>query len=141
MTEPDPDSARFRDLATRAFDFLLVRGFRRVPSDEQLSSVAPSIAYAGRHVGFLVSLDARDDVVSVRVTRARDGRLAPTGPGGYSSDLLSHLVERQGYRGRGAVPGAGPGSEHARMLAAWARLLREQGGRLLEDDAEALTTG
>jgi len=127
---------RFRELAQRHFGFLEALGFARSPADEDASPVGTSIAYAGRHLGFLVSLDTRDRCVSVRVTRARHGRLAEAGPGGYSNDLLAHLVEHAGYRGRGARGGSEFVDGEAtleRVLEGWAGFLREAGVELLED--------
>jgi len=138
----DAGAQRFRALARERFRFLEERGFRRSAEDEDASPVGVSVAYAGRHVGFLVSLDTRDDVVDVRVTRARAGRLAMTGESGYSRNLLSHLVEQAGYRGGFGrrEPGARRTPEEARdrMLADWAELLERAGGALLADDANSL---
>lgn len=133
---------RFRAQVGERFRFLEDRGFRRSPEDEEASPVGVSVAYAGRHVGFLVSYDVRDQAVDVRVTRARAGRLAMTGEGGYSRNLLSHLVEYAGYRGgfgrrhAGAPPPPGAGWEVT--LADWTDLLEREGGMLLADDAGSL---
>lgn len=129
-------SERFRELAQRHFGFLEGMGFARSRADEVASPVGTSIVFAGRHLGFLVSIDTRDRCVSVRVTRARQGRLAETGPGGYSNDLLAHLVEHAGYRGRGARSGSELVHSEAtldRVLEGWAGFLREAGAELLED--------
>jgi len=141
MIAGDIGAERFRELAQRTFGFLEALGFERSPADDQASPVGTSIAFAGRHLGFLVSLDRRDRLVSVRVTRARDGRLAAVGPGGYSNDLLAHLVEHAGYRGRGARLGSEMVDGEAtleRVLAGWADFLREAGAELLEDREASL---
>jgi hypothetical protein len=132
----DETLARFRALAEERFRFLESRGFRRSPEDEHGSPVGASLAWAGTHVGFLVSYDLRDDVVDVRVTRATDGRLHEAGAGGYSRHLLSHLVAHAGYRGTGVRDGSAGAIE--RRLEAWADFLRAEGGELLADSAEAL---
>ena len=130
----EPTGARFRELALRHFGFLESRGFHRVPADEVDSPVGTSVAFAGREVGFLVAWDARDRFLSVRVTRARDGRLAMTGPDGWSRDLLVHAVERGGYRGKGVPRASGHDNDAIeRELEAWAAFLRIEAGRLLLD--------
>jgi hypothetical protein len=136
LRQADLTASRFRDLVLRHFEFLEARGFHRAPEDEVESSVGTSVAFAGRHVGFLVSWDARDRRVSVRVARVSKGRLAMAGPEGYSRDLLMHAIEREGYRGKGVAPAASSGQDDGgidRELQAWAAFLRDEAGRLLLD--------
>ena len=135
---------RLRELVMRHFGFLESQGFRRVVADEVDTPVGSSVAFAGRHVGFLVSWDARDRCLSVRVTRARDGRLAMVGPEGYSRDLLVHAIEREGYRGKGVprAPGTVEGDDAIdRELEGWAAFLRTAASGLLADRDEAIPRG
>ena len=127
-------AASFRELALRHFGFLESRGFRRVTADEESSPVGTSVAFAGRHVGFLVSWDVRDRFLSVRVTRARNGRLAMVAPAGWSQDLLVYVIEREGYRGKGVPRASGQDNDAIeRELEAWAAFLRSEAGGVLMD--------
>lgn len=139
MSEVSPQ--RFRALVEKHFLFLAAHGFRRSPADEIESTVGTSVAYVGNHLGFLVGWDVRDRQVDVRVVRTRDGRIIETGEGGYSRDLLAHLVEHAGYRGGMARPsGARPNGDALEdMVASWAALLRTEGASLLADEARALS--
>jgi hypothetical protein len=130
-------AATFRELVLRHFGFLESRGFRRVTAGEVDSPVGTSVAFAGRHVGFLVSWDVRDRFLSVRVTRARDGRLAMVAPEGWSQDLLVYAIEREGYRGKGVPRASGQDSDAIeRELEAWATFLRNEAAGLLLDRDE-----
>jgi hypothetical protein len=131
-------AAGFRELALRHFGFLESHGFRRVTADDEDSPVGTSVAFAGRDVGFQVSWDVRDRFLSVRVTRARDGRLAAVAPEGWSQDLLVYAIEREGYRGRGVPRASGQDiDEIERELGAWAAFLRNEAAGLLLDRDEA----
>jgi hypothetical protein len=133
---------QFRAAVEERFRFLEAHGFRRSRADEHDSPVGASVAYAGKHIGFLVSCDLRDGLVDVRVVRVRNRRLIETGEGGYSRNLLSHLVEHAGYRG--GLDRAGRGRARTasgpweRMVDSWAELLRDEGGTLLADEAQAI---
>ncbi len=132
---------RFRELVERHFRFLVERGFRRVREDEIDSPVGSSVVYAGTHVGFVIALDARDAQVDVRVVRVRGGRIAQVGDGGYSRDLVAHLVAHAGYRGaarRAIEPPAPVGDPLERQVDAAAGLLEHEGAALLADGPDAL---
>lgn len=134
MTPTELTTARFRELALRHFGFLESHGFRRVAAEEADSPVGTSVAFAGRHVGFLVSWDVRDRFLSVRVTRARDGRLAMVAPEGWSQDLIVYAIEHEGYRGKGVPRASGQdGDAIERELEAWATFLRNEAGGVLMD--------
>jgi len=142
MDPATPD--RFRDLVGRSFRYLEARGFRPDPGGDRDSPVGASYVWTGTHVGFIITWDARDDVVDMRVVRVRDGRILDAGePGGYARDLFVHLVEHAGYRG--SPSGTHGSANHSptrleRAVAAWANLLERAGGILLEDRPESLPT-
>lgn len=140
----DPTVERFRALVAGRFRFLEGQGFRRSVEDEDVSPAGASVVYLGRHVGFLISYDSRDAVVDVRVARVTGGRLPGVGGGGYSRNLLTHLVEHAGYRGgtaRKPPAEAGTGGDLARMVEWWAALLHAEGAALLADEPGSLPAG
>jgi len=135
----------FREAVARRFGFLERRGFRPTAVDGGDSPVGNAVAYLGSHVGFVITWDARDQVVDMRVVRVRDGRMPAPGGGGYTRDLFVHLVEHAGYRGSpsGTHATGRDGAEPGRLeraVAAWASLLETAGGTLLDDTPDALPT-
>lgn len=136
----DSGVASFEQAVAREFAFLEAHGFRRVRTEHPVGPVGASADWVGRHVGFRVTLDARDGVVDARVMTVRDGRMEESGR--YASDLFAHLVAHEGYRGApsGPVAGQAPpgGSTIEAQVAGWARLLRTAGEVLLADGPESL---
>jgi len=89
-------------------------------------------------VGFIFSLDLRDQCVDAAVVRVVDGQIKRGWDGGYSAGLYTHLVEKAGYRG-------GPGKSSAsglleQMIEGWADLLQKAGQSLLDDRVDSLPT-
>lgn len=134
---------QFRTLALERFAFLEDLGFQRAPSLEESSPTGGTVVYLGEHVGFIFSLDLRDQVVGAQVVKVEEGRMKRIWEGGYSADLFMHLVKFAGYRGgfaHTAEPGAGPGakSELELMINGWAELLKKSGQTLLNDQLDSL---
>jgi hypothetical protein len=134
---------QFRTLALERFDFLEAKGFRRMLSLEETTSTSGTVIYMGKHVGFIFSLDVRDQCVDAQVVKVRDGQLKPSWEGGYSSDIFTHLVKHMGYRGRlagsVAIGSSDVGIPHLeRMIDGWLSLLKEAGQTLVSDQADSL---
>lgn len=120
---------QFQSLVIARFRFLEDRGFRRAPAEDVASSVGTSVVYVGRHLGFRVGLDVRDQAVDVRVVKVADGEVKDFGRGGYSRDLYAWLIKHAGYRG-----GAGPAGEGIEgSIEGLAQLLERHGESLLAD--------
>lgn len=133
----------FGPLVNTSFGWLEGLGFRRRPELDEDSSTAASAVYMGTHLALVVTLDRRNGAVDVQVVKADNGRLRWQFEGGYSTDVLSHLVRHAGYRG--GLPAAdqkASGEERrsdlAPELGRWARLLRERGQALLADTVDSL---
>jgi hypothetical protein len=124
-------------LASVKFRFLEDRGFRRTRALESETSLLGTAVYLGRHVGFIFSVDLRDQCVDARVVKVVDGHICDNTVGGYSSDVFGHLVKQCGYRGSPSGPNdphaAPPESPLARMVEGWASLLLHAGEPLLQD--------
>lgn len=135
---------QFRILALDKFSFLEGKGFHRVPSLEETASTYGTVVYLGKHVGFIFSLDVRDQCVDAEVVKVRDGKIKWNWEeGGYSSNIFGHLVDHAGYRGGPAGPaGRGPSkageSDLERMIDGWVELLKQAGQSLLSDRIDSL---
>ena len=136
----------FRQRAVTSFAFLETRGFHRAPHLEETRSTYGTVVYVGKHVGFVFSLDVRDQCVDAEVVKVRDGQLRHNLDGGYSSDIFGHLVEHIGYRGNPAPgvesqPSQAAGYPLQLMIDGWANLLKQAGQSLLEDRPDSLPKG
>ena len=131
---------QFRRLASASFSFLEEKGFSRMPNLEEALPTGGTLAYLGKHVGFIFSLDLRDECVDAQVVRVWDGRMKRNWEGGYSADLFTHLVGNAGYRGRPARSTTDQTSHDRlqRMIDEWAQLLKDAGESLLSDKPESL---
>lgn len=133
---------QFKAWVEREFHFVEARGFRRGAGDDRDTPVGATVAYLGTHVGFLITLDVRDQVVDARVVRVRAGRLVERGEGGYTCDLFAHLIQQAGYRGGpSGTPVPERGAEASRVereVIGWANLLRTAGEALLADEEATL---
>jgi hypothetical protein len=127
----------FRNLVEKHFVFLLEHGFQRSFSDEQDSPTGCCVRYLGKNVGVLISLDIRDNDVSVQVARVNNGVLTRNWEGGYSSSLFMHLVNYTGYRGGMPWP-TRECSIVEKMVIAQATLLLSQGEAVLKDRPDSL---
>jgi hypothetical protein len=133
----------FRILALERFRFLEDFGFRRAPSLEEASPTGGTVVYLGKHVGFIFSLDVRDQCVDAQVVKVLDGQMKRRWEGGYSSGLFMHLVRHTGYRGgmprsSGDTPSQAGRSALRQMIDGWAELLKHAGQTLLNDRPDSL---
>jgi hypothetical protein len=130
---------RFRAWVEREFRFVETRGFRRISDGDRDTPVGAAVTYLGKHLGFLITLDVRDQVVDARVVRVRDGQVMD---GGYACDLFVHLISHAGYRGGpSGTPAPERGADASRIerqVIGWANLLRTAGESLLADQEMAL---
>lgn len=134
---------RFREVASTKFRFLEEMGFARSPTLEVTLPTVATLVYVGKYVAFVFSVDLRDKCVDGQVVLVRDGRLVPTHAGGYSSSIIRHLIEYEGYRGG---PGDTGGEASSRdwleaMVERYALLLQTVGQSLLADRSHSLPQG
>lgn len=131
----------FREQAVKRLELLVTLGFRREPDLETTTATVATVIYMGRHVGFVVSYDARDEAVDVQITAVGEGGIRRTWEGGYSSNLLLHLTKHCGYRGTrlSSIDSLPKGRNTAieRSLDAWAEIIRSTED-LLRDRPESL---
>src|SRR4030095_9308639 len=114
-------------------------GFHRQQNLEETLPTNGTVVYLGRNVGFIFSLDVRDQCVDAQVVKVTDGQIKRNWEGGYSSDLFMHLVRHAGYRGTRSRGQREPGESSLRpMLDRWAELLRQAVQSLLSDRPDAL---
>ncbi len=133
----------FMRIAPARLAILEEYGFRHDLGLDVSESTLAAVTYVGKHVALRFSLDVRDQQVDARVHRVKSGDVVGGFDGGYSANIFSHLVEREGYRGSA---GGWPGVEWAtesdtaldRALAGWINLLQTAGRRLLDDRADSL---
>ena len=134
---------QFRAATTKSFSFFKSLGFCRMPQLEETSPTGATVVYVGKHVGFIFSLDVRDQCIDAQVVKVQNGCLKRNWEGGYSSDIYGHLITHAGYRGN-PNPSGGNGPGHATeyplqgMIDGWANLLRHAGQSLLEDRPDSL---
>jgi hypothetical protein len=100
MSEEEISIHEFRAAVSVEAHILEVAGFRRAPNLEHETPTTISIVYIGQNVAFVFEYDIRDQGIDLVVMRYLAGKLMPTCEGGYSSSLLSHLIEHCGFRGR-----------------------------------------
>ncbi len=129
---------QFRTLALDRFSFLEGKGFHRVPSLEETTPTSGTVVYLGNNVGFIFSLDVRDQCVDGQVVRVRDGQIKRNWEGGYSSDIFTHLVNHAGYRGRPRGSSEAGKSSLEQMTDGLVELLKQAGQSLLSDRADSL---
>lgn len=141
MTDEQFTVDEFRKLALESFGFLESKGFRRMQNLEETSPTGGTLVYLGKHVGFVFSLDLRDECVDAQVVKVLGGQFKPNWEGGYSSDIFLHLVKHQGYRGK-PVPSRAAGSAGSgtlkKMVDSWADMLKHGGLSLLNDNDHSL---
>jgi len=131
---------RFRDAVRGSFGFLEPRGFREVADLEHTSPTTATVTYIGKNVGFVLSLDLRDRCVDADVVMVSNGRLRRNWEGGYSANLVSHLVKYAGFRGVGRS-NKRTGTDDVDVdgsVDRLAQLLAQFGLTLLEDKPESL---
>jgi hypothetical protein len=131
----------FRAAALERFSFLEPAGFRRMATLEQSTPAGGTVVYLGHNVGFVISLDVRDQCVDAAVVSVRDGRLQWKWEGGYSSNLLTYLVEYRDFRGsRNKSDSSHEDGEDRtplhQMLDGWVDLVKVSG--LLDDRPDSL---
>src|SRR5262245_15137956 len=129
---------QFRAVALDRFSFMEGKGFHRTPSLEETTPTSGTVVYLGSNVGFIFSLDVRDECVDGQVVKVRDGQMKRNWEGGYSSDIFTHLVRHAGYRGSPRGPGEPGKSRLEHMIDGWAELLKQAGQTLLSDRADSL---
>lgn len=141
MSDETISSDEFRRDVEEAASILRSHGFQRAPEFESEMPTTASVVYVGRNVAFTFTLDIRDQGVDLIVTRYHDGKLVPTWDGGYSSSVITHLLNRCGFRGR-PIPAASlssTASKTKRVLSALVNLLTQPcAASLLADQADAL---
>lgn len=140
MSDSQITVEQFRSLALDRFGFLEANGFHRVQSVEETTPTGGTVVYLGKNVGFIFSLDVRDQCVDGLVVKVRDGQMKRNWEGGYSSDVFMHLVKHAGYRGRPSGSGQRKVGESAlqRMIDGWVNLLKQAGQSLLNDNSDSL---
>ncbi len=129
---------QFRAVALVRFSFLQANGFHREPSMEETTPTGGTVIYLGKNVGFIFSLDMRDQCVDGQVVKVRDGQIKRIWEGGYSADLFTHLVRHAGYRGGRGGSGKTKKPALEQMVDGWAELLKQAGRFLLSDKPESL---
>jgi len=137
---------QFREFVLKKFRFLEDLGFHHVPDLDESSPTSYSITYVGTHVGFVFSLDVRDQCVDAQVVKICNGKMKSAWEGGYSSGLYMHLIKHAGYRGNPSPSGEynldkDTETELQRMINGWAELLRQAGQTLLADQPDSLPSG
>jgi hypothetical protein len=139
MSQSEISIEEFRTSAVATFAFLEARGFRHASELEETTPTFGTVVYLGQNVGFVFSLDVRDQCIDGKVAKVHRGKLQRKWEGGYSDDIFGHLVEHLGYRGKPGGSGRlTDASSLVSMLAAWAELLMQAGHLLLEDRSDAL---
>jgi hypothetical protein len=143
MTNSQFTVEQFRKASLEKLSFLERKGFHRVPGAEQTSPTGGTVVYLGKHVGFIFSLDVRDQCVDGQVVKVQDGQMKRNLEGGYSSDIFNHLVKYAGYRGKSAGSSRAAKNETnegalERMMTGWVELLQGAGQLLLTDKSESL---
>ena len=118
-------------------------GFHRAVKFEETSPTIGTMVYLGQHVGFVFSLDVRDQCVDAQVVKVQAGQLKRNWEGGYSSNIFNHLVKYVDFRGSPsgsqnlATDSTGQ-SAVERMIDRWVELLKVSGQSLLKDRPESL---
>lgn len=138
MSNSEITVEQFRTLALDRFNFLEGKGFHRVPNLEETTPTSGTVVYLGNNVGFIFSLDVRDQCVDAQVVKVRDGQMKRNWQGGYSSGLFTHLVRHAGYRGRSAGARTAEKAALKGMVDAWAELLKQAGESLLSDRPDSV---
>jgi len=131
---------QFRTTALDRLGFLEAQGFHRVASLEETTPTSGTVVYLGKNIGFIFSLDVRDQCVDGQVVKVRDGQMKRNWEGGYSSDIFTHLVKHAKYRGKPTGSGERKAGESVlhRMIDGWADLLKQAGQSLLSDKPGSL---
>jgi hypothetical protein len=126
--------------APEKLEWLEERCFHRSKKLEQSSSTLATLVYRGEHVAFEFSLDVRDQCIDTEVIKVENGKLLRNWDGGYSSDVFSHLVKKERYRGKpsGECDLSVLGSELEKAICGWSSLLETAGQKLLADNADSL---
>lgn len=138
MSDSQITVEQFRMLTLDRFSFLEGHGFHRVPGLEETTPTSSTIVYLGNNVGFIFSLDVRDQCIDGQVVRVRDGQIKRNWEGGYSSDIFTHLVNYAGYRGRPRGSNESHKSSLEQMTDGLAELLKHAGQPLLTDQGDSL---
>jgi hypothetical protein len=139
MTELPVTVLEFRRIAASKLSFLVKYGFKRMESEENVSSMGSAIVYLGKSVGFVFSYDAKDEQVDARVVEVCDGKITSDMLGGYSSGLDTYLV-KHGFRGRSSASfrGLSPQRTIGNMIDVWVDVLKNGGRMLLLDQPNSL---
>jgi hypothetical protein len=138
MSIQNDKAVAFRSLCAERTRFLEDRGFRRIPEWEHCSTTMCSVVYLGRHIGFVFSLDMRDDCVDLRLVQLSEGTLESAWASRREVDLYDYLVKTRGYRGAPA-PIRLPSTQtpqtdqQAEALEGLINLLKTAGAELLND--------
>lgn len=140
MIESKYTVEQFRSVALNTFGFLESMTFHHMPNLEETTSTNGTLIYLGKHVGFIFSLDVRDQCVDAQVVKVKNGEIKRNWNGGYSCNIFTHLVKYAGYRGKSASLHIGglDKSTLQRMIDDWAQLLKQAGQILLNDVPESL---
>jgi len=131
----------FLEEVQKNFDFLPPRFKGPFVSEGYCSLKA---VFFGDNLAIELVLDEREDDISCYIARVINGELAPhgfVGPNGKRvRGLLRHLLREHGIRGNLSVPVAGLSLKERIpvTLAGLARILREYGLMILNDDPEFL---
>jgi hypothetical protein len=135
--------ASFERGVDQEFAFLVDQGFTRSATTRDPKTGLTTVAFLGRHIGVECVLDAREHEVDCKISRLVKGALpqeyALNARGERVREGLLHWFYRRGLRYIDFTPPSLPFAE--RMLAILrdhARMLREHGQPVLEDNPRAL---
>lgn len=124
-------------------DPLETMGFQRMRDLEKISPTMATLVYLGEHVGFVFSFDIRDQCIDAEVVKVKNKKMFHNWDGGYSSNIFSHLVKYEGYRGGPKGANWSPTSNVSKepleqSIKGWLNLLKTAGERLLRDNIDSL---
>lgn len=119
------------------------KGFSRMPEMEENTPTMATVVYSGEYVAFVFSLDIRDQCIDAEVVKVRNKKMLRNLDGGYSSDIFTHLVRYEGYRGGPRGVNWSPSSNISEnplelSIKGWLNLLETAGDKLLQDNIDSL---
>jgi len=121
-------------------------GFNRRRDLEKISPTMATLVYLGEYVAFVFSLDIRDQCIDAEVVMVKNKKMIPHWDGGYSSNIFTHLIKHERYRG--GPKGVNWSSVYnvsmdglEQSVKGWLNLLETAGDKLLQDNINSLHLG
>lgn len=137
--ENEISANEFRKSVKQALFFLEQKEFIHHTELDVESSVLYEVVYRGRNVGFTISFDVRDQLISAYVIKLNNGIENQNWNDGFSKNLFEHLLEKKGYRGHIRTPINLGLSKLEYMIAEIVALLKHPScSQLIEDNNERL---